>query len=98
MRDRTSLVTLADVSAYVDEVIADAERGVTSYHRAASRIIGLGALDAYYDRWQHESHELERLMGIAGDAEGAFDAADCWPELVEAAARLRVAAQPRRSG
>lgn len=95
MRDRSQLVTLADVSAYVDEALADAERGVTSHLRATSRIVGLGALDVFYDRWQPESQELRVLMSVAGDAEvDEYSAVECWPELVAAAERLRVATRP----
>lgn len=91
MRDRSTLVTLDDVSAYVHEVIAEAESGRTSYRRAASRIVGLGALDAYYDSWTPRCPELRELHSVAGMTEVAAVATDLWPELRETAKRLHTA-------
>jgi hypothetical protein len=99
MHERSQLVTLADVSAYIDEVLADGERGTTSHLLATSRIIGLGALDVFYDRWEPESQELRELMSVAGNGEvDEYSAVECWPELIQAAARLRVATRSGESG
>ena len=94
MRDRSTLVTLADVSAYIDDVLAEAERGVTNYRQGASRIIGLRALDIYHDKW-HQSDELSAVLSAAGQAEIAAVAADFWPELLQTARQLRVASRSR---
>jgi hypothetical protein len=96
MRDRSILVTIADVSAYVDEAIAEAEQGITTYRRAASRIVGLGALDAYYEVWVPQCEGIDEVHSIAGTIEGAAVASDYWRELRASARRLRVAV--RRSG
>jgi hypothetical protein len=94
MRDRSGLVTLADASAYIDDVLAEAERGITSYRRAASRIIGLRVLDCYRDNWR-DCHELWSVLSVAGQTEIAAVAADCWPELLQAARELRIATRSR---
>jgi len=91
MRERTALTSLAAASGYIDEAIDEARTGVTSQLRAASRIVGLGELDAV-DQWARESRELRELLALTGAAEVNAEAAEFfWPSLLEAAASLRSA-------
>jgi hypothetical protein len=93
MRDRTTLATVADVAAFIDDVLDQAERGRTTYRHAASRIVGLGALDLYYEVWVPKCDELDDVHSVAGMIEGAAVASDHWHKLREAAKRLRAAAK-----
>jgi hypothetical protein len=93
MCDRNTLATIADISAYIDEAIAQAERGQTTFRHAASRIVGLAALDAYYAVWVPQCDALDDVHSVAGIIEGAAVASDHWRELCAAATRLRTAAR-----
>jgi hypothetical protein len=77
--------------------MAEAENGSSSYRRAASRIVGLGTLDAYYQNWIPRSQELRELHYVAGTIEGAAVASDHWSELRVAADRLRAAIYRKRA-